>query len=122
MKNPNLIISPCPFCGGTNAQLSNPCQGTPVKWTVICTPEVGLNGCGASSTWCNGEDEAVEAWNRRDLNENYIRKQVTDPDFIMAHVAMLKIGHERGESIEDIVRTMLASAFLMSFDIDITSR
>lgn len=63
-KSMNQIL-PCPFCGCTNALVAPTSSREPVHYTVICTPEWGLGACGASGKWCDTEDEAIDAWNRR---------------------------------------------------------
>ena len=57
----NTPLSSCPFCGGTNAQVTKPHGGEPVHYVVICTPEVDRPGCGASSPQRSTPEAAVEA-------------------------------------------------------------
>lgn len=78
-------LKPCPFCGNTMLDISDvrdcedcanfeaedvcpafePAGFCNMKF-VVCSFYKG--GCGASSGWYKTEEEAVEAWNRRDNN------------------------------------------------------
>ena len=68
-------LKPCPFCGKTVAKLSNckdledcenfeECGCDEIMHTVVCNWNNG--GCGASTGYRKTENEAIEAWNRRE--------------------------------------------------------
>lgn len=59
----NYELKPCPFCGGTNFTIGT--RGRSVA--VIC--DFRQEGCGASGRYRDTEEKAVEAWNRRELEE-----------------------------------------------------
>lgn len=68
----SVTLLPCPFCGGTNVLVTRPHGGQPVHYVAICTPEVGMIGCGASSTWMASREEAAAAWNHRKCQDTAI--------------------------------------------------
>ena len=71
-------LLPCPFCGGTHAEVINDHQECLEKWgeefdeaglgasdyrAVVCNFNEG--GCGAVSGWRETEAEAIGVWNTR---------------------------------------------------------
>ena len=70
----------CPFCNNgnisvvvDNAEYSLGLVGeTDVHFKVICSTT--SYGCGASSGWCNTEQEAVDAWNTRTPQNDEVRE------------------------------------------------
>ena len=68
-------LKPCPFCNNKkisvvvdSAEYSlGLIDETDVHFKVICSTT--SCGCGASSGWCNTEQEAVESWNTRTPKE-----------------------------------------------------
>jgi hypothetical protein len=117
----DISLLPCPFCAGTNILLSHPHEGKPERWVAICTPEEGIEGCGASSTWCPSKDEAANRWNQRLFNEHQIRALVCNDAFLTTHIGMLKVGIEhKHEPVEIVMRNILASCLLSALGIDIS--
>lgn len=57
-------LKPCPFCGGTVVDVANEEYATRIYYYVVCNYSKG--GCGANGGVCTTETEAIEAWNRRD--------------------------------------------------------
>lgn len=59
-----LELKQCPFCGG-EAKIGYEKYWQPrVSRRIICTK------CYSSSGWYSTEEEAIEAWNRRNNNED----------------------------------------------------
>ena len=56
-----ISLKPCPFCGGSAILEDNTWDGTgsTLQYQVRCL------WCGALSTKCCPEEEAIKAWNRR---------------------------------------------------------
>lgn len=48
-------LKSCPFCGGEAEMIE----------TLFCDYKVECEKCGASTSYCDSEEMAVEAWNRR---------------------------------------------------------
>ncbi len=54
----------CPFCGEVkSAEVFGLSETGGRMWKVICDVQKG--GCGASGSWEDTKEKAVEAWNRR---------------------------------------------------------
>lgn len=117
MSNPTLL--PCPFCAGNNVLLSKPHEGKPEHWCAICTPEENVPGCGASSPWCRSKDDAATKWNSRLFNEHQIRRLVQNENFMRTHVAMLKVGVDKGNPINVALQNVIASVLLIAVGIEI---
>lgn len=64
MEQPSDLLA-CPYCGGTNIQITSPSNVQPRHFVALCTNDVDKPGCGASSQWHRVPAEARGAWNRR---------------------------------------------------------
>ena len=65
-------LKPCPFCGDKKAPNVMPDEeidGSDNGQFVVCC-SMCFGGCGATSGYCDTEEEAIEAWNRRTPNES----------------------------------------------------
>lgn len=68
-------LKPCPFCGqtkylvvGTDEELNTCVEGTiPGFYTVCCSAAEGKGGCGATSGFKKDREEAIELWNKREV-------------------------------------------------------
>jgi len=60
-----IALLPCPFCGGEGENLSNGYTGT--CWVRCCVAD-----CGCEGPVCDGESDAINAWNTRDLRERLL--------------------------------------------------
>ena len=70
--NPTRVIDlkPCPFCGESESvrmMVRRGKNGWRDRFFVLCEYDNG--GCGAESGWYHYEEEATEAWNRRQSNK-----------------------------------------------------
>lgn len=68
----DINLKPCPFCGNkaapqimdqNQALWRDPDYDGDLRIVVCCAARNG--GCGASTGFCDNDDEAVAAWNRR---------------------------------------------------------
>ena len=66
-------LLPCPFCGNKNISVVVDSAeyslglSEEASFKVVCSKT--SCGCGASSGWCNAEDEAINDWNKRITTE-----------------------------------------------------
>ena len=63
-------LKPCPFCGSLLAVrivMRKGAGGWRNRYSVLC--DYDDEGCGSESGWYHSEEEAVEAWNRRAVEE-----------------------------------------------------
>ena len=70
-KGAGMEIRNCPFCGGNNFDVINTGGDDPAQFAVWCS------GCASTSTWCDTDDQAIEAWNNRS-DETRIRREVIE--------------------------------------------
>ena len=67
MTEPKL--KPCPFCGNEpTIVIRKGKDGWRDRYSVLCDYEHG--GCGAESGWYHYESEAIEAWNKRTVEND----------------------------------------------------
>ena len=69
----NYIVKPCPFCGSKTAPTvmdqnqalwADPDFDGDLRIVVCCAATKG--GCGSSTGFCDDDEKAVAAWNRRE--------------------------------------------------------
>lgn len=78
-----IKLKPCPFCGKDTVV-----SDTGIGYSVVC--KVPDGGCGASGRICMTEEEAADAWNKREsYTKDEIRKILrgvkdTENDDVMA--------------------------------------
>lgn len=81
-----IKLKPCPFCGNTNIYETNcreleecahfeECDTDIMYFAYVCS--VNHGGCGAATGYYEHEEEAIEAWNRRN---NEIKTSTWDED------------------------------------------
>lgn len=62
-------LKPCPFCGG-KAKLSKYHVGGITAWAVYCEKSSQDLSCCAQMTSIKSEEDAINAWNRREADDN----------------------------------------------------
>ena len=93
-NTPTLELLPCPFCGknatgrvSSSYDIFDHDDGSGENFAVFCDASNphGLGGCGASGGFFDTKEQAISAWNRRELHSIRSAELPVEPDIQWLH-------------------------------------